>query len=173
MRFRDLPHYTAEPSSGPDVPLDGLVPMIERWHKNYGLMFDADFQRAHVWAESQQERFVEHLLSGGDSGLIRFNHPNWMGSFEGELIIVDGKQRLTACMRFMTGNIKAFGYTVDEFEDSVPYWASLSFRINSLKTRAEVLQWYIDLNAGGIAHTPAEIKKVKKLLENERSKNGY
>jgi len=37
--------------------------------------------------------------------------------------------------------------------------------VNNLKTRKEVLQWYIEFNSGGTVHTDAEIQRVKKLLE--------
>lgn len=36
--------------------------------------------------------------------------------------------------------------------------------VNNLKTEKEVLQWYIDMNAGGTPHTTEEIDRVKKLI---------
>jgi len=39
--------------------------------------------------------------------------------------------------------------------------------MNDLKTRAEVLQWYIEFNAGGTPHTEAEINRVRELLKKE------
>lgn len=41
------------------------------------------------------------------------------------------------------------------------------FCVNDLETRAEVLQWYLDLNTGGVVHTSEEIEKVKALLAKE------
>lgn len=38
--------------------------------------------------------------------------------------------------------------------------------INNLKTEKEVLQWYIDMNAGGTPHIKSEIERVKKMIEN-------
>jgi hypothetical protein len=38
------------------------------------------------------------------------------------------------------------------------------------KTRAEVLQWYLDLNTGGVVHTDEEIAKVERMLEAEKTK---
>ena len=37
--------------------------------------------------------------------------------------------------------------------------------VNNLKSEKEVLQWYIDMNAGGTPHTSEEIKRVKKMIE--------
>lgn len=37
--------------------------------------------------------------------------------------------------------------------------------INDLKTKKEVLQWYIQMNSGGTPHSPEEITRVEKLME--------
>ena len=44
---------------------------------------------------------------------------------------------------------------------------TLSINIATLKTRKEVLQWYLDFNTGGVIHTDKEINKVKDLLRKE------
>lgn len=41
------------------------------------------------------------------------------------------------------------------------------------KGSGEVLQWYIDLNAGGIAHSEEEIARVRIILRLEREKIEY
>ena len=55
-----------------------------------------------------------------------------------------------------------------EFEDEFDHLMTMRFFVNDLKTRKEVLQWYVDLNAGGTVHTEAEIDKVRKLLVLEK-----
>jgi hypothetical protein len=35
----------------------------------------------------------------------------------------------------------------------------------ALKTKQEVLQWYIELNEGGTPHTEEEINRVKELIK--------
>ncbi len=37
--------------------------------------------------------------------------------------------------------------------------------VNDLKTEREVLQWYVDMNAGGTPHTSDEIEKVRKMIQ--------
>ncbi len=37
--------------------------------------------------------------------------------------------------------------------------------VNDLKTEKEVLQWYVDMNAGGTPHTDKEIERVKRMIE--------
>lgn len=85
-------------------------------------------------------------------------------------VLVDGKQRLEACRRFSNNEIPVFGHFLKDYNDKPDLMdARLRFNVNNLKTRAEVLQWYIDLNSGGVVHTTDEIEKVKKLLEKEKN----
>lgn len=37
--------------------------------------------------------------------------------------------------------------------------------INDLKTKKEVLRWYIQMNAGGTPHSDGEIQRVKEMME--------
>jgi len=140
---------------------------------NLGLDLDPDFQRGHVWSEDKQIAYVEFCLKGGDSSRdILFNHPNWQGSYKGQMVLVDGKQRLEAVRKFLRNELPVFGHTIDEFEDKAIMLRSSNtdfiFKVNNLKTRKEVLQWYLDLNSGGVVHTSEEIEKVRRLLEQEQ-----
>ena len=57
---------------------------------------------------------------------------------------------------------KGIGYFAKEF-DYIPY--DIEIVINNLPTRKQVLQWYLQMNKGNVAHTEEEINKVEKLLE--------
>ncbi len=46
--------------------------------------------------------------------------------------------------------------------------AAMYLNVNDLKTEKEVLQWYVDMNAGGTPHTSEEIEKVKRMIEQLR-----
>lgn len=136
-----------------------------------GLDMDPDFQRGHVWTEEQQIRFVEYALRGGRSGRdIFWNNPTWMGKWTQPTVLVDGKQRLNAALRFMHNEIPAFGYHYKEWSGRLPSAANFTFHVNTLKTRAEVLRWYLDINAGGTPHTKEELDRVRGLLDAELSK---
>lgn len=181
-RFQDIPAFTRTPGYHVDVGWDYL----ESWLKDHQendpkLDIDPDFQRAHVWTEAQQIAFVEYALRGGLSGKnLYFNHPYWMNFRSQEavqrkklyydFVLVDGKQRLNAAMRFMRNEIRVFGSYRREFTDRIRLGggASFSVHINDLKTRAEVLTWYLEMNTGGTPHTDAEIDKVRKMLEEEK-----
>ena len=154
-----------------DVPWDYIEDNLERYAKAYGLELEPDFQRAHVWTEEQQVAYVEYAMKGGKSGKeIFFNAVGWQGRGDVKnMVLVDGLQRLTAVRKFMRDELKVFGeYVASDFQYLSMSECGLKFSINDLETRKEVLQWYIDFNAGGTQHTDDEIAKVKKLLESEK-----
>lgn len=168
MKFKDIPQFTNVGSYQVNMPLQYTVGWIKDQIEELGLQLNPDFQRGHVWSEEQQIAFIEYLLKGGKSArIIYFNHPGWMNSFKGEFVCVDELQRLTAVQRFMNNEIPAFGVYLKDFEDKLPRDVDLIFNVNNLKTRKEVLQWYIEFNSGGTVHTEEEINRVKELLEKE------
>lgn len=130
-----------------------------------------DFQRGHVWTDTQATRFIEFKLRGGRSGNdILLNSPGFTtrSNMDGPYVLVDGLQRLTAIRRFLRDEIPAFGRRLSEYRDRpdrVIY--SVHWCVAELETRAEVLAWYLDLNDGGTPHAAAEIERVRGLLDKE------
>ncbi len=173
MRFKDLPKLTSVGYYTVNAEWDFF---IKDWiprqmeKENLSLLdLDPDFQRAHVWTEEQQISYIEFILKGGWIGKdIYFNHPGWMGSFMGDFVIVDGKQRIEAVRRFIYNEIKAFDTLYKDFEGRLPENNHFVIHINNLKTRKEVLQWYLEFNTGGIVHTEEELDKVRNLLTREK-----
>lgn len=136
---------------------------------------DVDFQRGHVWTQKQQEMFVGHVLEGGEvSPLILNVGPR--GSHSEICDLIDGKQRLTAGLRWSRGEIDAELY--DGTKISVKYIDEIDKRGCSVMiglrfatvhlTRKECLELYLKLNRGGCVHTNEEIDNVKRLLEKEK-----
>jgi hypothetical protein len=173
--FQDIPQFTRHASYRVDVPWHMLEDQMNRSGEGVegGLQMDPDFQRAHVWTEEQQIRYIEFCLRGGMTGRdVYWNCPNFNAMRrQGPFVLVDGKQRLTAILRFLHNEIPAFGHKFSNYGDRLPFMeARVSWWVNDLPTRAEVLQWYCDLNSGGTIHTPEEIEKVKALLAAEKAK---
>lgn len=171
-KFRDIPTFTNDASYEVTVGWKYLNLTLKSWdNPKDGEILDMnpDFQRGHVWTKEQQIRYVEYILRNGMSSRdIYWNNPTWMKGFNQPTVLVDGKQRLNAALEFLNNKIPAFGYFHDEYTDSINIVnASFNFHVNDLKTRKEVLQWYLDLNTGGVVHTNEEIKKVKELLSKE------
>lgn len=144
-----------------DMPWDMIFEFINKHNFN----INPDFQRDYVWDTKNKTKYIEHILKSGPSGKeIYFNHPGWMKDFEGEGVLVDGKQRINAVLEFLNNMIPAFGYYFDEFEDKLPFTvATFSVHINDLKDKKDVLQWYLDLNSG-VPHNRSDIKKVEEML---------
>lgn len=175
-KFSDIPQFTRDGNYAVDVSLDYLEDHLSHFSKTMDddperFQLDPDFQRGHVWTRDKQIAYVTYLLRGGTSSRsIYFNCPGWMNSFRGPMVLVDGKQRIEACRAFLRDELPVFGSVFSEFEDPRCLTrVNLRFHVNDLKTRAEVLQWYLDLNSGGVVHTTEELEKVKALLAAEKS----
>ena len=170
MKFIDIPQFTDAGHYRTDVSFDDVPRFIARWEKEHSLEINPDFQRGHVWQTDQKIAFVEYALAGGRVQDFLFNHPAWMNfrKGRGHLVLVDGLQRLTAITDFLENKIPAYGHCFCDYTDKLPYSRySFSFRVNALKTRKEVLNWYIEINSGGTPHTVAELNKVRNLLVEE------
>jgi len=150
-----------------NIPWDYLEEWLDtNEHRSYGIEVEPDFQRAHVWDDAKRIKYVEFCLRGGRSSLnIYWNCPGWMIDFKGPLQLVDGLQRLTAVRKFLSNEIPAFGHFHDEYTDKLSMTRCyFLFYINDLASRKDILQWYLDLNDGGVVHTTEELERVKKLL---------
>lgn len=168
MKFSDIPKFTSKGEYHVNVALVEISHVINRYINNHGLELNPDFQRGHIWTEQQQIKYIEFMFAGGCSGKdIFFNHPGWQRDLLGHMVLVDGLQRLTAAQAFLENRIPAYGAFYQDY-DRIHYSVDFLFHVNCLKTRAEVLKWYIELNEGGVVHTPKEIKRVRKLLEEEK-----
>lgn len=171
LTTKDIPSLVCSPHYRSDIPLDHLPENTTRYLK-MGLDLNPDFQRGHVWTEALQYRYVEFLFRGGKGPDIQLNHPGWMKSYKGHFVIVDGKQRMTACLKFAEGKLRIFrglagkteGWAIQEIENAVLRRVSVGLAVNNLESREEVLQWYLELNEGAVAHTPEELARVKELL---------
>lgn len=173
MNWRDIPPLTRSGSYAVDVPWGTLLRHVDKDAAEVGLNLMPDFQRGHVWTEAQQVAYVEYALrEGAITGKdLYFNHPGWMRNWKGEYVIVDGLQRLTAALKFLRNEMRAYGHLFKEFEGHARViQASFRWHVNNLQTRREVLQWYLEFNSGGTPHTDAELDRVRGLLKEAEKK---
>jgi len=175
MKYADIIKLTPWGSYRTDMSITSLVDWIKRNEQEKppmsSLQLNPDFQRGHVWNEQQQLEYIEFLLRGGKTNPFLFNHPGWMRNFRGEFVLVDGLQRITSIQKFLNNEIAVFGGNhYDDFEDKELICRRIDVQIfvNSLKTRKEVLQWYVELNSAGVAHSTEEINRVKELIAKEK-----
>ena len=168
MKLTDIPQFTRCPGYRISVEWGLLTHAINRYLAD-GLDMDPDFQRGHVWTSEQQTAYVEYALRGGVSGReVYFNCPGWTAGRRRGFVLVDGKQRLTAVQGFLEDRVRAFGLLYSEFEDRLSGIDPCFFiNVNDLPTRSQVLRWYLEMNTGGVVHTPEEIARVEALLKKE------
>lgn len=130
-----------------------------------GLDLSPDYQRAHVWTREQQIAYVEYQLRGGEVGKnIVFNSPDWGHGYKRPTELIDGKQRLEAVRAFLRDEFPILGHLFSEYTDKLPQGLTFRFRVCTLESRAEILQLYLNINAGGTPHTPEELDRVRALL---------
>ena len=160
-----------------DVGLNFVEKWLDGMEKDWGMNLAPDFQRGHVWTREQQTRFIEGIFRGTVThGLleIKFNAPHWNNhNYAGDLLkemqIVDGLQRLTAVRAFLAGDVAPFGLTSTDLEGSAYAIDRLGFRLSvsvyEIQSKAELLQFYLDLNSGGTPHSAEELTRVQAMLE--------
>ncbi len=158
-----------------DFPWHRLERSIANMGADYGgLELIPDFQRGHVWTQAQQTHFIENCLRGvvPSSGLlIQFNSPTWNEDVTDSdlppgLQCVDGLQRYTAVTEFVKGNVKPFGFTAEELAGTqfAPARIHMKIAIHDFAYRADLLEHYLSINAGGTPHSAEEIERVRGLL---------
>ena len=135
-----------------------------------GLDLDPDYQRGHVWTQAQQIAFVEFCLMGGEVGrTIIVNAPAWgESSYQGSTL-VDGKQRLEAVRKFVRDELPIFGgHTRSQIKGELRmFMGRFKWRVVALKTREDVLRFYLSLNVGGTPHAAEEIERVRAMLRDK------
>jgi len=171
-KFKDIPQFTDCGNYHADYPIDRLVSYIESEQEEMGLQLNPDFQRGQVWTEAQQVAFVEILLRGGRSGRdLYLNCPSWRiqvpaGAYN-DYVCVDGLQRITAISRFIHDEIKVFGSYFSEYTDKLHLLhCTMRVHVNDLRTRHDVLNWYLEMNSGGTPHSKEELQRIQDLLDN-------
>jgi len=153
-----------------DVDWGDIERHIGRWEKDRALDVSPDYQREHVWTVEQRRLYVEYQLQGGELGTkLIFNHTDWDGLGDGgSFTLVDGKQRLEAVRSFLRDEFPAFGRTFSQWSGSLRLTQGrFKFQVVCLKTKAELLQLYLRINAGGTPHSAAELSRVRAMLAKE------
>jgi hypothetical protein len=177
MRLRAIINPLRDLTYACDLHWSSMDSMFNSWIEDYGPMdLTPDFQRGHIWTDEQRVHYLENALRGIVSAggyIVQLNCPNWKNyHYKGEVPrgfqCIDGLQRLTTVLEFMKGNIKPFGLTpadLDLSEFNVKNRFRFVFQIYDFGYRADLLQHYLDLNAGGTPHSKEEIDRVRALRD--------
>lgn len=168
MRFSDIECFDV-PSYRIHVDWKYMNSVLKDYEDNGNLIYDPDFQRGYVWTKHQQSQYVEYMLRGGIGGReIYFNHPGWQRDYHGDMLLVDGKQRIKAVKNFMTNEVKVFDHYLREYEDKFSrHLCFFYFNVNNLDDYNDVIRWYISMNSGGSMHTNEDIERALKCIKGE------
>lgn len=154
--------------------IQDIPEQLKELKKSYGLETNPYFQRDLCWTIEQKQKYIEHLLRGGLTGRDFYvNFPDWMHSNNTKelktrevMVLVDGQQRLNAICEFVDDKFTVFdGYFYSDFQHIGMQESMINWHVNDLKDDNEILQWYIDLNETGVAHTKEELERVRKLIK--------
>lgn len=153
-----------------NVPIDAHLYRMVDDDKTRSLDTSPDYQRAHVWTSAQAEAFVGAFAEGDPMPAVfiregRYPHPDQ---------VVDGKQRLSALLAFVMGEI---GARLSDGRRIL--WADFDvvdrrgFLLIPIPTvylawqtsDADVLRIYLRINRGGTPHTEDDIARVRAMLD--------
>jgi len=179
INFNDIPQFTESGQWECSYSFKSLLEFIDEEVSERGLQLNPDFQRGRVWSNEQSSKYIEFVLQGGrTANIIYLNNPSWHTVVDiddnryNDFVCVDGLQRLTSIRQFMNNEIKVFdNYYKDFTGTNRMRMLNLRVNVNDLKTREQVLRWYLEMNSGGVVHTKEEIDKVKRLLDEELKVN--
>lgn len=182
ISLQDITPYIGPTDHQENVSGNSIERFIEGQRKDIGVDLDPDFQRGHVWTDENRTRFVEHLLRGGQHGrTIVWNSPSYShrrvrtdSDLPSTLVLVDGKQRLSAITRFLADELPVFGGNLlsdfdptsrNDITISTSPHLRLTMHVHGLQYRRELLDFYLQLNEGAIAHSREELDRVRALRD--------
>jgi len=158
-------------SSEISVSLDYIEDELEHNATN----MSPPYQRGDVWTLEQRERFMGHLLQGGEVQPIVFHRTPDQRDAE----VIDGKQRLTSIRMWLNDEIGArFDdgslVKISELEQAAPRRGkfrpkgisriNVRFRYIDLPFEQRKL-FYVRLNSAGTPHTPEQLRAALEAKE--------
>lgn len=158
-------------SSEISVPLDDIEAEITHNRTN----MSPPYQRGDVWTLDQRERFMGHLLQGGEVQPIVFHRTPDHRDAE----VIDGKQRVTTILMWLRGEIGARldDETLVKIGDLEPRTKAdgtvvpvgltrvcVRFRYINLPFEQRKL-FYVRLNGAGTPHTPEQLRAALEAKE--------
>lgn len=143
------------------------------------LNYDVDFQRGYVWSLQQKQELILSWLKELPIGTFYINKINPYSQGEGNIeklqeldgVLFDGKQRLTTITSFLKMEFPVVYqgkelYAKDFSKNAIN--RALSCNVNVCETsfdnKLELVQYYLDINTSGTAHSRSDIEKVKEIV---------
>jgi hypothetical protein len=149
-----------------NTDLEGMVNSIF----NRGMVDSPDYQRGYVWTEEDKLRYVESAFKDLDLGKFIFVHDATYKDYR--LEVLDGKQRLSALIEFVTSQLKYKGKYFHEmsrkdrrlFKSRMVQTATID---RNTYSRTDLLNLFLEVNAAGVPQTEEHLEYVRGLLAEE------
>ena len=133
--------------------------------ENKGLELDWSLlNRKTEWSQKQKEWFVTNLLRGwvANPNIYISTHPDCN-------VLIDGYNRLCACLDFIAGRLKLKGLTYPEFYCND--WTEFGLSLNTMKlNKRDSLIFYQLANFHYPSHTEREYKSIRKTIDSLKPK---
>lgn len=173
----DTSKYTEILQNNEDIRFNysqmGISSLLNYYYGNYaGIDMDIDYQRGNVWTAEQKYELIDSIYNNIDIGkfvLIKREYEKDQKGYE----ILDGKQRLSALIEFYEGRFtyKNFYYSEMNLPDR---WHFKEYPISMAHTnnlsREQKYRYFLRLNTTGKPIDENHLKKVKKMLVDEKEK---
>jgi hypothetical protein len=86
------------------------ISVVKYWRDMGDMVLDAPYQRGHVWGETRQRNLIKSLILGIPIPSIIINDRASAGwDMEHSCVVIDGKQRITAMLKFFDSELKVPG----------------------------------------------------------------
>lgn len=146
---------------------DALARQVEQDGMNVDPIFGVD----KLWSRAHQEEWLQYVLRGGQGPAAEFH----LNVAEGDqlpenlrYVMVDGRQRYLAMLRFFRGEIRACGSYINEYDDDPNSGhARLRVRMTTCDNWPALVSLYYNLNRYGSQHTEGHLEDVHCLVMRE------
>jgi len=148
--------------------VEGIISQVYR----RGLIDNPDYQRGYVWTDQDKHNYLETVFQDRDLGKFVFIEDGTLKEYRIE--VLDGKQRLSALLEFVTSRLQYNGY----------YFHQLSQKDRRLFTgrrvqsatidrnnvsREDLLKLFLEVNTAGVPQTDEHLAYVRNLLKEEQA----
>jgi hypothetical protein len=146
--------------------------LIHMCLNEYGIDFNPEYQRGHVWEHEQKVNLIDSIMKHIDIGKFAIIHREFkLGEKSYEML--DGKQRVSALLEFYLGRFTYKGRTFQSLHprDQHHFMSyNLSYAESRDLTQEQKLRYFLKLNTTGTPVDPAHMERVAKMLEKEMVK---
>jgi hypothetical protein len=135
------------------------------WIDNSGMIIEVpDYQRDFVWEDKRYADFIASIFDRVQPQALVIDNRDWT-----KLVVVDGKHRLRALIRFFGDDLVVRGQRYSELPQNVQREFTMSIPMPVLFTEnmsdAEVIRLYLSLNFERVPHQAQDRERAEQILE--------